>query len=365
MRNIFLVLILISFFSCDKKPKEKVEEYSYEVMDNNVVELNMREQVLVNLKTDTAKIKTICETITLLGKATTNENNITVISSRIRGRLDKLFVRNTGEEIKSEQVLYSIYSEELLSDENEYLLALKQLADFPSQKNTVNELIKSSKKKLFLWGMNEKQVEELALNKQVSRTVTFYSSVDGYLVELNISEGEYVEIGTPLFKIARSSSVWVEAQVYPYEIKYLQHNSDLSVEFDAFRNEIIKGKIVFESPSFEQNSKISFVRIEIQNKNGNVKPGMMASVILKTNEKKALVIPKSAITLGDMPTIWVEKGKGKYEMRMIHIGIDTKTEVEVLHGIKEGEIIVSSGAYLINSAYVLRNGANTMGGMKM
>ncbi len=157
----------------------------------------------------------------------------------------------------------------------------------------------------------------------------------------------------------------MEAQVYPYEIKYFQQNSEISIKFESYPNETFEGKIILNPPSFGQNSRISFVKIEIQNQNGKVKPGMMASVIIKRNEKKVLAIPKSAITLGEMPVVWIEKENGKYEMREIHIGIETKSEVEVLHGIKEGEKIVSSGAYLINSAYILKNGANSMGGMKM
>lgn len=365
MRNILISIILFSFTSCRKNPEVKTDEHSSYQMSNDVIELSNREQVLVNLKIDTVKLKTISETITMLGKATADENKINVISSRVSGRLDKLFVRSTGEEIKSGQALYSVYSEELLSDENEYLLALKQQTVFPSQKNTVNELVLASKKKLQLWGINEKQITELEKNQSASALITFYSNVSGYLAELNISEGEYAEAGTPLFKIAQSNSVWVEAQAYPYEIKYVNKNAQLLVEFEAMPNEIFRGKIVFESPAFERNSKINYVRIEIQNKDGKVKPGMMASVILITNGKKALVIQKSSVTLSEMPVVWIENEKGKYEMRMVEIGIQTKTEVEVLHGISEGEKIVSSGAYLINSAYILKNGTNSMAGMNM
>jgi len=363
--NILLLLGFITLVGCDKKPKEKIEERGIKQQENAIVELSAREQILVNLQIDTVKIKTIYETSTLLGKATLDENNTSIISSRVKGRVEKLFVRNTGEEIKAGQALYSIYSEELLSDENEFLLALEQKSKYSSQINTVNNLILASKKKLELWGMSEKQITELTQGKQPSLTITYYSKLSGYLAELNISEGEYVEEGTPIFKIAKSGSVWVEAQVYPYEIKYFQQNSEISIKFESYPNETFEGKIILNPPSFGQNSRISFVKIEIQNQNGKVKPGMMASVIIKRNEKKVLAIPKSAITLGEMPVVWIEKENGKYEMREIHIGIETKSEVEVLHGIKEGEKIVSSGAYLINSAYILKNGANSMGGMKM
>jgi Cu(I)/Ag(I) efflux system membrane fusion protein len=363
-RNVFFLLISFAFFSCEKKTKEPVDDQSSK-LPGNVIELTHREQVLVNLHIDTAKIKTVFELTTLLGKAAINENNTTVISSRVNGRLDKLFVRNPGEEIKKGQALYSIYSEELLSEENEYLLALAQQSEFNTQKNMINDLMQASQKKLLLWGLNNNQIEELVRTKKSTSVITFYSNAAGYLAELNISEGEYVETGTTLFRIAESNSVWVEAQVYPAEVKYLNQYPDLSVEFESLPNEVFIGKIAFDPPSFEQNSKITFVRIEIQNKSGKVKPGMMASVILKRNKKKTLMIPKSAITLGKTTVVWVEIEKGKYQMKEIHTGIENKTEIEVLDGIMEGEKVVTSGAYLINSAYILKNGAKSMGGMKM
>lgn len=363
-QNIILFLMFILFFSCDKKSTEKADEHISH-QDTNIVELTAREQALVNLNVETVRNKTIYETTTLLGKATVDESKISIISSRVKGRLESLFVRNTGEEIKKGEALYSIYSEELLTDENEYLLALKQQSGFSSEKSRVNKLIEASKKKLLQWGMRENQINELELTKSPSPAITFYSDVSGYLAERNISEGEYVEAGTALFKIAQSSSVWVEAQAFSNEIKYFYQNPEINIEFEALPNEVFKGRIVFNSPAFEQNSKINFVRIEIQNTNGTIKPGMMASVVLKTDAKKIIVIPKSSITLDEMPTVWIEKEKGKYEMRRIHTGIQTKNEIEVVHGIAEGEKIVISGAYLINSAYILKNGANSMEGMKM
>ncbi|OFY84517.1 MAG: hypothetical protein A3F72_14005 [Bacteroidetes bacterium RIFCSPLOWO2_12_FULL_35_15] len=361
--NIFLFLT-VSFFSCDKKPKEKPNEIGTQE-NNTIIELSAREQGLVNLNIETVRNKTIFETTTLLGKATVDENKISIISSRIKGRVESLFVRTTGEEIKNGEALYSIYSEELLTDQNEYLLAIKQRPEFSSEKNMVNKLTEASKKKLLLWGMGENQINKLEQSKSPSPSITFYSDVSGYLAELNISEGEYVDIGTALLKIAQASSVWVEAQAFPNEINYLYQNPETNIEFEALPNEVFKGRIVFNSPAFEQNSKINFVRIEIQNINRTIKPGMMASVVLKTDAKKTVVIPKSSITLGEMPTVWIEKEKGKYEMRRIHTGIQTKNEIEVIHGIAEGEKIVTSGTYLINSAYILTNGANSMEGMKM
>ena len=117
----------------------------------------------------------------------------------------------------------------------------------------------------------------------------------------------------------------------------------------------------------EADQKISLVRFLFANKEFPIKPGMMVYVNIKRNEKRALVIPKSSILIGNMITAWVKSGDGMYENRMIRLGIQNKKEVEVLDGLKEGEIVVTSGAYLLNSALVLKNGAGMAGmdGMKM
>ena len=128
-------------------------------------------------------------------------NNITVISSRIKGRIDRLFVRNPGEKIAKGQQLFAIYSEELLADEKDFLNAIEQQTKFSSQQKIVDELADASKKKLKLWGWSEQQINQLTTTKQISATFSYTSSESGFLLELKINEGAYIEAGTPLFKI--------------------------------------------------------------------------------------------------------------------------------------------------------------------
>ena len=326
--------------------------------------LTENQKILGDIKTDTAQVKTISKEISLLGIAVPDENNITVISSRVNGRIDKLFVRNPGEKIAKGQMLFAIYSEELLADEKDFLNSLEQQVKFSSQQKMVNELAEASRQKLKLFGMSEKQIIELAASKTISPNLSFQSDESGFLLELKITEGVYVDEGTPLFKIANLSTIWVEAQMYPEQLKYLNLKSELSVLFDG--EEIsYKGKIVFNNPSLEENKKYSMVRIEIQNPDNKITPGMMANVYLKTQEKKALVIPKSALLLLKMKTVWVQLSDGSYESRNVETGMQNKNEVEIISGIKEGELVISSGAFLLQSEYTIRNGANAMGGMKM
>jgi len=336
----------------------KVESKNESKEDHsNMVMLDEEKQVLANIAIDTVKLTTIKTQTTFVGKVSANENKATIITARVKGRIDRLFIRQEGEQIVSGQALYSIYSEELLADQNDYLSAMQQLDKFPAQQTTVNELIQSGRKKLQLWGMTEQQIKALEKNQQASALLTYYSGYSGFIIKLLVNEGEYTEIGKPLFQVANLGTVWIEAEVYVNEIRYLNVGTEASVKIDALPQKIFKGKIVFENPTLEENSKVNVVRFQIDNENNLIKPGMMARVTIDYNQKETLVVPKEALLIGRMKMVWIEVEPGMFESRTVETGIENKSFVEILSGVSEGERVVITGAYLLNSEFILKRGA--------
>lgn len=368
-RNItqfFSIILLLAFVTCSNEKAMKEDHSQHTSMEGNMVHLTKHDQLVANIRIDTVKELAIGEQSTLLGITALDQRNIAVISSRFKGRIDHLSVRNPGQEVKNGQLLYSIYSEELLSDERSFLLAKDQNLEATSSKKMTDDLVKASRKKLQLWGLTNIQISELEKDRNVSPLLRVYSTVKGSLWELLVSEGQYVETGTPTFRIADLNSLWVETQVYSNEIPYLKQHPQVSIEFAAFPDQVFTGTLAFSNPVLEENQKINLIRFAIDNHERKIRPGMMAYVHMKYNQRKSLVIPKSALLIeADGATVWVETSTGMYEKRMIIAGNDDKTKVEVLFGLEKGDKVVSSGAYLINSAFILKNGANTMGGMKM
>lgn len=357
-------LTLLFLFSCsEKKPGHSAHEDHAGMED--MVMLTKDEIVAANIRLDTVRIKDISEQITLTGAAAVNENQITLVASRVKGRLERLYIRNMGEYISKGKPLYDIYSEELLADENDYLFALEHLRDARSQKETARQLVEGAKKKLLQWTISENQINELEKNGKPFSTLTFFSNVNGYVTELPVREGEYVDIGTPVVKTADLSTIWVEVQLYADEVKLLRDHPKVLVEFETYPGKLLAGEIVFDNPALEQNQKVSLVRVKVDNKANNLKPGMMAYIYLKQNEKKTLVIPKSALLVEKMISVWVQTSEGMFEPRMVTIGIENKTEVEILSGLKAGDLVVTSGAYLLKSEQILKQGAGAMGGMEM
>lgn len=279
--------------------------------------------------------------------------------------MEKLFIKNPGEFVKQGQPIYSIYSEELLADENDYLLALDQYKNAIAQKELAKQLLDASRRKLLLWTLTEAQMKDLERSKKVIPLITFYSLYNGYITELLVREGEYLTIGTPVIKTADLNTLWIETQVYSDEVKYLHQNPTLSVEFEAYPNELYKGEVVFDNPTLEQDQKVNMLRVQVRNNNNTLKPGMMAYIYLKRNEKNTIVIPKSALLLESATSVWIENSDGMYQQRMVTTGIENKKEVEILSGIEPGDRVVISGAYFLKSANVIKQGGGNMGGMKM
>lgn len=362
--TIYMALLMLALSaSCEKKPEQAHEGHGDE--HEAMLSLTEQERAVANIQIDTAQIKTIFEETTLIGTAAVDERNINVISSRVKGRVDKLFVRNPGTYVKHGDPLYSIYSEELLSYENEYLLAIDENKTAATQKEITQRMVEAARRRLELWTLTEKQINELEKTRNISPLIIFYSNRSGYLSELLVREGEYAEIGSPMFRLADLNSLWIESQLYSTEINYLKQSPTLEVEFEAFPGERIKGEIVYDNPRLEDNTKINLVRVKVSNQKGNYKPGMMAYVYLKRNRKETLVIPKSALLLENFTTVWIETPDGMFEQRMVETGISNKREVEIVNGLMAGDRVIITGAYLLNSAWKVKQGGSAMEGMDM
>ncbi len=361
MKKIVIIILgsMLILAGCESEPPMMMDmAHEHEHGDNQIF-LTVREQQLAGVISDTAVMKEINETKNLVGIAVVNKSKLDYVSSRLKGRIEKLFIRSINEYVKTGSPLLTIYSEELLADQQDYISA------FQNASPTGIALADAARRRLVLWGLSIQQIQILEKTKKPNATQTIFCNRSGTVTQVFVSEGQYVEIGTKLIEMTDISSVWVEAQVYPDEIQEVYSGATAEISFSELTAKTFKALPSFTNPGTEQSSKISLVRYSVENKSQEIRPGMMASVELILSSKTGLVIPRSALLMEKEPVVWVELSEGLYEKRMITIGIANKHEVEITSGLKAGEIIVTSGAYLINSEFILRNGANAMGGMIM
>lgn len=363
--KIFLVMaISVLTLACSKEKKKELHA-GHTDKHSSMLTISAQDRLLANIRSGRAEVKNIFETTTLVGTSAIDERKVDVITSRVRGRIDELYVKNPGDYVRKGQAIYGIYSEELLADEHDFLLAIDQFNSAISQKEIAGQLLEAARKKLVLWTLSPSQIKALEHSKRANPIIRFYAESNGYIIGLPIRAGEYVEVGTPVLKLADFNSLWVETQVYSEEVKYLRQNPSLQIEFEAYPNEMFTGKIVFDNPTLEEDQKVNLVRVQVMNPAKKLKPGMMAYLYLKRNEKKTLVIPKSALLMESMISVWVETNDGMFEQRMVTVGMENKQDVEILSGIRPGEKVVVSGAFFLKSESLVRQSGGSMGGMKM
>jgi Cu(I)/Ag(I) efflux system membrane fusion protein len=332
----------------------------------NAIKLSDQQVQLGNIQTDTINSGMLGDKIVLTATLNIDQMKTTSISARVMGRIEKLYYKNMGDYVKKGARLYDLYSEELNNAKQELILALEQKNTLDNSIIDFNQLIQSAKYKLLLWGMSEAQIQELVTTKKTIPVTTFYSNTSGYITMLELKEGDYTMEGSTVMRLADLSIVWAEAQVYSSQLSQIDRSGIAEVQIPDMPGKKISGKIEFVNPEINPDTRINLVRVSIPNPGNQLKPGMSAYVFLKSRQHSMLSLPIDAVLRdGKGATVWIQTAKNTYESRMVVAGMETGERIEIKSGLKAGDIIVTSGAYLINSEYIFKNGANPMGGMKM
>ena len=335
-------------------------------MAANKIRLTATQIQLAGIETDTVREENLGSEKTLTGTVTTDENKAEELSARLAGRIQQLFVRTTGEKISVGQPVYSIYSEDLQEAEKEYLLAKQQQKVLHNPDVDYNQLISAAENKLQLWGLSLSQIRNITTSGKLSATTTILSKVSGTVSEIAVHEGDYVTEGMSILKTQALSDLWIEAQLYASETSNYKENDRVSVAFPDLGGQIISGKIEFINPELSDCSKIDLIRVSIPNPQGLIRPGMLAYISIASGKDHSLAVPVSAIlTDGKGSLVWVKNTDGSFSARMIKPGDGNQNYAPVLSGLKAGDIVVTSGAYLLNSEAIFKNGGDNMAGMKM
>lgn len=329
-------------------------------------ELQLSEQQiqLGNIQTDTIGNGTIGDQLVLTATLNFDQMKASSVSSRVMGRVERLYYKNLGDYVKKGSPLYEIYSEDLNNAKQEYILALDKKRAFSTESIIdFDQLIQSAKNKLLLWGLSEVQINELANTRKAAPTTIFYSTAGGYITQLDIREGDYTMEGGTIVKLADLSALWAEAQVYTSQLAEVNSNSIATVQLPDFDNKEIMGRIEFVNPEINPDTRINLIRVSIPNPRNQLKPGMPAYVILKSPKHKSLSLPIDAVIRdGKGATVWVQSKKHTFKSLMVQTGLESDDRIEIKSGLKEGDIVVLTGAYLLQSEYVFKKGANPMAG---
>ncbi len=322
---------------------------------------------LGNIQTDTIRNGSIGDQLVLTGTLNFDQVRASSVSSRVMGRIERLFYKNLGDYVKKGAPLYNLYSEELNNAKQEYLLALEQKQTFANETAIdYDQLLRSAKNKLLLWGMSEEQVNELSNSKKASPTTTFYSTAGGFITQLDVREGDYVMEGGTIVKLADLSTLWAEAQVYTSQMAEINSRGIASIQLPGFDGKEIKGRIEFVNPEINPDTRINLIRVSIPNPGNQLKPGMPAYIILKRPQRKTLTLPIDAVIRDSRgAVVWVRTSEHSFKNKMVTVGLESDDRIEIKSGLSEGDIVVITGAYLLQSEYIFKKGTNPMSGHDM
>lgn len=323
--------------------------------------LSSPQQALANITTDTVSTGIFSSFKQLNGRLVVDPSKTEYISSRVAGRIEVLYVKQTGMPVRKGQPLYKIYSEQLAALQQEFLVAAAQVEQFPGDKK-FQQLSDAAKQKLLLYGQGEAQIQQLNNKKETSPYVTYAAPADGVVAELLVTEGQYVGEGSAIMSLESYHTIWVEADIYPAEASLVKAGGIVNVMVAGFENEPQKMRVDFIAPSLQPGSQLLTFRGSISNLHSQLRAGMRATIELPVaNASKAITLPVDAVIRDGSGThIWVETGIGKFEPRMVTTGAENFNRIEIKSGVSEGDVVVVSGAYLLYSEFVLKKGKNPM-----
>jgi membrane fusion protein, copper/silver efflux system len=349
-------------------PKPKGAAAPSAVPGLSAVDLNAERIQLIGMKTAPVKREALGGELRTVGVVAPNERGLAQITTRFAGWIQKLLVSETGEHVRRGQVLATIYSPDVLRAQQELLVAAGWTtgpgakpvhAQSHDPDGMTAGLAANARSRLELLGISAQEIDEVLRTGKAVEAIAIRSPAEGYVVAKNAVAGVAVQPGTVLFEVADLSQVWVTADVYEQDISRIRVGQPARLELTSFPGESHTGKVRFIYPVLDAGNRTLRVRLEFKNRsdrNGpRLRPGMYGTVYLDLPSTTGLMVPAEALVdTGEAHYLFVAMGAGHFEPRAVKVGARVKDRVEILSGVAEGETIVTTGNFLIDSESRLR-----------
>jgi hypothetical protein len=301
-----------------------------------------------------------------VGRVAVDERRLHHIHTKYDGYVEHLYVDFTGKFVERDEHLLSIYSPELVATQQEYLLAWsaqQQMAEsgIPSVAQGSLNLLEAARQRLLLWDMRSEDIEALEKAGKVSRTIDLHSDVAGYVVQKMAFHGMRVTPADTLFDIADLSHVWVLADVYESDLPLVRIGMQGELTVPYLPGKKWRGAVTYIDPTVEEKTRTVKVRIELRNEGRLLKPDMFADVQLHAELGPSLSVPESAvIDSGGRKLVFLDRGEGRFEPREVELGVRVGSSFQVLSGLADGERVVISANFLLDSESSLRSALSGM-----
>ena len=321
----------------------------------------------MGVKAEAAKLRLLDRSVRASGRVEIDESRTYTVTAKFEGYIERLYVNTSGQPVGRGQPLFEVYSPELVSAQREYALAAQGVGKLNEAggeaQGAMQQLAESSLQRLKNWDISDEQVKALARSGEAKRTLTLRSPVAGVVTEKKAVQGMRFMPGETLFQIADTSSVWVQADVFEQDIAAVNVGQKAKIRINAYPGEVFEGRIAYVYPTLKAETRTVPVRIELPNPKGKLKPAMFADVDIPVGGAvPVLTVPASAvIDSGARQVLIVQLGEGRFEPRVVRLGQRGSEFVQVLEGVREGEMVVSSANFLIDAESNLKA---ALGGMR-
>jgi len=339
---------LLALGSCRKKnsPDQSMADMpgmagASPAADTGGVPIDRGEAARLGIRFARASERAVATTVRAVGVLKYAEPRQAYVNARVSGWVEKLYADYVGKSVTAGEPLLALYSPDLVSAQEEYLLA-RRLRD--------DTLAASARRRLALWDIPADQIDSLEARGAVARTLTLRAPRSGEIVEKNAIEGQAVQAGTNLFLIADRSELWVDVAIFEQDAAAVRVGTPATIIVDAVPGRTFQGRVTFIYPQLDEKTRTLTARVQVANRAGTLRPGMYATAELARGGRRAVSVPLTAVLpTGTKDLVFVNRGDGRFVPREVRVGARSDSLVEIVEGIKAGDEVIASATYLLDS----------------
>lgn len=319
------------------------------------VSLSPQKRQLIGVKTASAERRRVAKTIRTVGRVLVDETRIVRVHPKVEGWVREIYARYEGDTVRKGQPLFSFYSPDFITVQQEYLSVLALVKQTPAGASSgvadsARANLEAVRQRLLWWDITEEQVRELEKRGSPAETLVLVSPIDGVVLRKHVWAGKFMERGGDFYHLADLTTIWVDADLYEQDLPHVSVGQEATVTLSQAGQAVFRGKVIYVSPTVNMETRTATARLELPNPDGTLRPGQYATAEISVDMGERLVVPAQAVQdTGERKILFVSKGDGLLEPREVHVGARAGDDVEVLHGVSEGETVVTSGNFLIDS----------------
>jgi len=309
---------------------------------------------LIGITTGHVIRKNLVITLRAAGSVTYDETLLHDVSLKFNGWIGELYANTIGKTVKKNQPLFTVYSPELLTAQEEFLETINRIK---ARGGKGGHLLRAAKRRLRLWDLSDQQIKDLQKRRKAQEFVAILSPADGVIIDKQIVAGSALRTGQRLLRLADLSRVWVEAQIYEYELPLVTKGMQAKVIFPELQGREYEAMVDYVYPFMEGDTHTVRVRVVLDNTDGFLRPDMYAHIHLEADLGQRLLVPESAVIYtGQSRVVFLDLGEGRLAPRKIKTGQRSREWIEVLQGLNEGDVVITSGNFLIAAESKLKAG---------